>query len=164
MSSCTIDEYDGTISVVQSVWTAVQWRGGVSITRQISNSAIPHSRKKLVFKDHVFGTQAIWRAFCTITNFKILWNQFKNTRLADKFGRFWFLRYHGPCTVMSHFFLLCASLNIRPLHCTQKAEYVVSLCYVFQDALSLTWMTLFSKVAPLSSCIITWHYFRFILP
>ena len=53
MSSCTIDEYDGTISVVQSVWTAVQWRGGGSISRQISNFAIPHPGKKLVLKQNL---------------------------------------------------------------------------------------------------------------
>ena len=48
MSSCTIDEYDGTISVVQFVWTTVQWRGRLSISRQWLNCAIPHSTKKLV--------------------------------------------------------------------------------------------------------------------
>ena len=96
--------------------------------------------------------------------FKFSLDQFENTRYALESGRFWFLRYHGRCKVMSHFFWLYASLNIRPLHCTQEAEYKVSLSYVFQDVFSLTWITLFSKVAPLSGCIITSHYFRFILP
>ena len=96
--------------------------------------------------------------------FKFSLDQFENTRYALESGRFWFLRYHGRCKVMSHFFWLYASLNIRPLHCTQEAEYKVSLSYIFQDVFALTWITLFSKVAPLSGCIITSHYFRFILP
>ena len=70
----------------------------------------------------------------------------------------------GRSNMISHFFSLYTSLNIRSLHCTQEAEYVVSFCCVFQDVLSLTSMTLFSKVRPLSGCIMKLHYFRFILP
>ena len=69
--------------------------------------------------------------------FKFSLDQFENTRYALESGRFWFLRYHGRCKVMSHFFWLYASLNIRPLHCTQEAEYKVSLSYIFRMYLHL---------------------------
>ena len=62
--------------------------------------------------------------------FKFSLDQFENTRYALESGRFWFLRYHGRCKVMSHFFWLYASLNIRPLHCTQEADHLVTLHYV----------------------------------
>ena len=60
------------------------------------------------------------------------------------------------------FILYCHHSYIFSLHARSWSSRQSLLCY--QDASSLTWMTLFSKVRSLSSCTITCHYFRSILP